>query len=584
MTKIELVSIIFKKQTSYALGESHPDSQDWMAFFIINKEIDKEVKMYNRLTILLLYLLITLIIGFIFRKEAKKSKIEFFLAGRGLSKLLLFFTLASTNFSAFTIFGFSGAGYRIGYAFYPVMGFGTGFMALSFYIIGNKILILSKKRNYITPSDFIYDRYRSTFLKKLFSLVMIIFTLPYISTQAIASGNSLNSLIGIPYWIGASLITAFIVTYVTLGGLRSIVWTDLMQGIMMIGFTLVAFLIIAHKSGGFISVHGEIGENSPLLFSRPGNDNSMVYGVWFGYMFLWFFADPMFPQLFQRFMVARDEESLNSAVILYPLITTFLFFLTVSIGVMGRFTFPDLATQNTDNVFPLLLGRYTGTILSAILLTGNIAALMSTMDSQLLTLTSMITIDFFKIERKEVFKEKLTIIALGILGLLLALRPPQTILDFLTKTSFNGYSVLAPAVIGGLYWKRANRYGAALSIIIGEAMVFGYYFKLINTPGILPVVPIMAVTGAVFILISLFTSQENENTDIVFKIGKSSLKWIPVFVILFILGNDFWAWGRKPVILAGLPLWVWYYFGLGILLSVSYKLFFKSMGNSKVHV
>lgn len=539
--------------------------------------------MYIRLTILILYLLITLIIGFKFRKEAKKSKIEFFLAGRGLSKLLLFFTLAATNFSAFTIFGFSGAGYRIGYAFYPVMGFGTGFMALSFYIIGNKILILSKKRHYITPSDFIYDRYRSTFLKKLFSLVMIIFTLPYISTQAIASGNSLNSLIGIPYWIGVSLITVFIVTYVTLGGLRSIVWTDLMQGIMMIGFTLVAFFIISHKSGGFISMHGEIGKSTPLLFSRPGNDNSMVYGVWFGYMFLWFFADPMFPQLFQRFMVARDEESLNGAVILYPLITTFLFFLTVSIGVMGRFTFPNL--ENTDNVFPLLLGRYTGTILSAILLTGNIAALMSTMDSQLLTLTSMITIDFFKIEKKEVFKERITTIALGGLALLIALiNPPQTILGFLTKTSFNGYSVLAPAVIGGLYWKKANRYGAALSIIVGEAMVFGYYRELIHTPGILPVVPIMAVTAAVFILISLFTSQENENTDIVFKIKKSSLKWIPVFVILFILGNDFWAWGRKPVILAGLPLWVWYYFGLGILLSVSYKLFFKSMDNNRAKV
>ncbi|UCB44375.1 MAG: sodium:solute symporter family protein [Spirochaetota bacterium] len=532
--------------------------------------------MNTRLLILLIYLLITLSIGVAFRKEAKKSKIEFFLAGRGLSKLFLFFTLAATNFSAFTIFGFSGAGYRTGYAFYPVMGFGTGFMALSFYIIGNKILILSKKRNYITPSDFIYDRYRSTFLKKLFSLVMIIFTLPYLATQAIASGNSLNSLIGIPYWFGAILITVFIITYVTLGGLRSIVWTDLIQGIMMIGFTLVAFLIISYKSGGFISMHGEIEKSTPLLFSRPGNDNSMTYGVWFGFMFLWFFADPMFPQLFQRFMVAKDEKSLNNAVILYPLITTFLFFLTVSIGVMGRYTFPNL--ENTDNVFPLLLGQYTGTILSTILLTGNIAALMSTMDSQLLTLTSMITIDFFEIEKKEVFKERITTIVLGGVGLLIALiNPPQTILGFLTSTSFNGYSVLAPAVIGGLYWRKANRYGAVLSIIVGEAMVFAYYLGLIRTPGVHSVVPIMAVTTAVFIVTSLITTQQNENIEIIFNIKKNSLRWIPVFAILFILGNDFWAWGRQPVIIAGLPLWVLYYVALGIILSICYKLFFMSV-------
>jgi hypothetical protein len=85
----------------------------------------------------------------------------------------------------------------------------------------------------------------------------------------------------------------------------------------------------------------------------------------------------------------------------------------------------------------------------------------------------------------------------------------------------------------------------------------------------------MIATGVVFVLASLFTTSSNENTGIVFKIKKSGLRWTPVFLALFILGNDFWAWGRKPVIAAGLPLWIWYYIGLGILLSVTFKLFFK---------
>lgn len=226
--------------------------------------------MIIRLSIILVYLLITFTIGLIFRKKSAANRVEFFLAGRNISRLLLFFTLAATNFSAFTIFGLSGAGYRIGYAFYPVMGFGTGFMALSFYLIGHKILILSKSRNYITPSDFILDRYNSPSLKKLFSMVMIIFTLPYIAIQAIAGGKSLNALVGIPYFTGALLITAFIVVYVALGGMRSIVWTDLIQGLMMIGFTLAAFLIIAKGSGGFVRAHTEIQNDFfPTLFP-PG--------------------------------------------------------------------------------------------------------------------------------------------------------------------------------------------------------------------------------------------------------------------------------------------------------------------------
>jgi SSS family solute:Na+ symporter len=488
-----------------------------------------------------------------------------------VGRLLLFFTMAATNFSAFTIFGLSGAGYRIGYAFYPVMGFGTGFMALSFLLIGKRILSLSKDRGYITPSDFIADRYGASWLKKLFSLVMIVFTLPYIAIQAIASGKSLNALVGIPYLSGALLITAFIVVYVTLGGMRSIVWTDLIQAVMMIVFTLAAFFIILRQSGGFVQTHKEVYSSFPGLFSRPGQDRSMLFGIWFGYLFLWFFADPMFPQLFQRFIAAKDEKSLNTTVVLYPLITTFLFFLTVSIGVLGRHTFPNLSPAESDAVFPLLLQRYAGVFVSTLLITGSLAALMSTMDSQLLTLTSLITVDFVHFKKRE--KEKGVIVLLGALGFLIAVKPPQTILDFISKTTFNGLAVLAPTVIGGLYWRRANRYAAAASILIGEGLVMAFYFKLLSAPGILPVVPILAATTVVFIGVSLLSTAPGENTGIVAPVRPGIWPWVLVFAGLFILGNDFWAWNRQPMFVIGLPLWVWYYVGLGVVLSLVYRVF-----------
>jgi SSS family solute:Na+ symporter len=529
--------------------------------------------MWRRLSIILAYLAITLVIGVIFRKRSSANKVEFFLAGRGVGRLLLFFTMAATNFSAFTIFGLSGAGYRIGYAFYPVMGFGTGFMALSFLLIGKPILSLSRQRGYITPSDFIADRYAAPWLKKLFSAVMIAFTLPYIAIQAIASGKSLNTLVGIPYLSGALLITAFIVVYVTLGGLRSILWTDLVQAVMMIGFTLAAFVIILRGSGGFVHTQNEVYSSFPALFSRPGEDGSMLFGIWFGYLFLWFFADPMFPQLFQRFLAARDQRSLNTTVVLYPLITTFLFFLTVSIGVLGRYTFPDLSAAESDAVFPLLLQRYAGVFLSTLLITGSLAALMSTMDSQLLTLTSLITVDFLRFKKREVFKEKAVIVILGVLGFLIAVRPPQTILDFISKTTFNGLAVLAPTVIGGLYWKRANRYAAAASILAGEGMVLAFYFKILIVPGILPVVPIMAVTAVVFVAVSCLSRSPAENTDVVAPIRPAIWPWFAVFALLFVLGNDFWAWNREPLRMAGLPLWVWYYVALGVILSAVYRVF-----------
>ncbi len=532
--------------------------------------------MAPRLSIILAYLAVTLVIGLVFRKRASANKVEFFLAGRRVGRILLFFTMAATNFSAFTIFGLSGAGYRIGYSFYPVMGFGTGFMALSFIIIGRRILVLSKQHGYITPSDFIADRYGAPWLKKIFSAVMIVFTLPYIAIQSIASGKSLNALVGIPYLSGALLITAFIVLYVALGGLRSIVWTDLIQAGMMIVFTLVAFFIIAGKSGGFVRTHESIYASFPSLFSRPGQDGSMLFGVWFGYLFLWFFADPMFPQLFQRFIAAKDEKSLDTTTVLYPLITTFLFFLTVSIGVMGRQAFPDLSPAETDAVFPLLLQRHTGVFLSTLLLTGSLAALMSTMDSQLLTLTSLITVDFFKIRKREMLKEKMVIVILGALGFLIAVKPPETILAFISKTTFNGLAVLAPTVIGGLYWRRANRYGAAASIVVGEGMVLAFYFKMISIEAVLPIVVIMAVTAAVFVVVSLLTRGTGENKNLVAAVGSHAWPWVLVFAGIFVLGNDFWAWNRTALLVGGLPLWVWYYMALGVVLSLIFKFYVKN--------
>jgi SSS family solute:Na+ symporter len=307
----------------------------------------------------------------------------------------------------------------------------------------------------------------------------------------------------------------------------------------------------------------------------------MLFGIWFGYLFLWFFADPMFPQLFQRFIAARDRKSLSITVVLYPLITTFLFFLTVSIGVLGRYTFPNLTAAESDAVFPLLLQRYAGAYLSTVLITGSLAALMSTMDSQLLTLTSLITVDFVRFKTREVLKEKTVIVLLGLLGFLIAVRPPQTILDFISKTTFNGLAVLAPTVIGGLYWKRANRWAAAASIAVGEVMVAAFYLiKRLNVPGILPIVPILAVTAIVFAGVSLLTRRPGENTDIVVPVRPGLWPWAVIFGLLFILGNDFWAWNREPLRLMGLPLWVWYYVGLGVILSAAYGVFVSREENA----
>jgi hypothetical protein len=168
--------------------------------------------------------------------------------------------------------------------------------------------------------------------------------------------------------------------------------------------------------------------------------------------------------------------------------------------------------------------------------------------------------------------------ALAGAGFLIAVFPPETILDVINATTFNGLAVLAPPVIGGLYWKKGNRFGAAASIITGEGGTILFFFGILNLPGMMPVMVLIPVCTAVYIIVSLVTGRGNrENPESVFPVNKrKGILWGGVFALLLAAGTDFWNWNRTPELFGGLPRWVWYFFGLGILLSAVFGLYSKS--------
>ncbi len=107
--------------------------------------------MIVKVSVLIGYFLVVLDIGLLARTRWKSSPETYFLANRKFGTLVLLGTMTATNFRAFTVFGTSGAGYRDGYAFFPIMGFGTGFMALTFWVIGRKIRRVGCLNKLVTP-------------------------------------------------------------------------------------------------------------------------------------------------------------------------------------------------------------------------------------------------------------------------------------------------------------------------------------------------------------------------------------------------------------------------------------------------
>ena len=391
--------------------------------------------------------------------------------------------------------------------------------------------------------------------------------------------------------------------YTFRGGFRGVTRTDVFQGGMMIVLLVVAVAIIAGRFGGLSAANRTVMTDFPELFARPGLGGIYTPGIWFGYMLLWFLCDPMFPQLFQRFYAAKSPRGLSTTMSLYPLLTGFLFLLPVTIGVLGRLSFPTLPEgMAADQILPLMLAEHAPPVIEALVLTAALAALMSTLDSQLLTLSSMFARDVCEPIRDRLVRRggrnadssssgelpqwvgKVFVVGLALVGLAIAYRPPATFRVIATQT-FTGLAVLFPIVVGAIYWKRMSPGAAIASIVVGEGLVAAYYLKLLPRFGTLPVIPILVVTTLVLVVGSLILRAEprNEATWEPRTLSRRAIVgWALAFAVLFAVGNDVWNWGDERVSLLGFPWWVWMFAGLCVLTSAMFWMLGRSFDRRRI--
>ncbi|MEM1322281.1 MAG: sodium:solute symporter family protein [Bacteroidota bacterium] len=438
----------------------------------------------------MIYLILLLYIGFTFwgsligAGPQGRDPETYFLANRNLKTLSLFFTILATNFSAFYFLGFAGEAYRIGYTHYTIMALGTGLASISFYLIGSKVWRLGQQKGYITPAELIYDQSGSRWLSYLYGGVMILFTLPYLSLQIVGGGYLLESITNgqIPYTIAVFLLTLFTIAYVLIGGMQSVARTDLKQGILMILFMLIATVLISYQLGGLGEANRAVFTLQPELFRIEGKGAAYPPQRWFSIMLIWMFCVPMFPQLFMRFYIAKDERHLMKSTFLYAAIPIIISLFPVIIGVLGHLSFPDLQGKAADQILPMMLLEHSHEWFAALVMVGAIAAFMSTLDSQLLALGTIITRDFYipisghqPSFEQEVRIGRIGVIFFALIGLLIALRPFDTIFD-MGKLAFAGLAILFPLSLAIVRWGGVRPAFGIASIVIGEVLLLAFYY------------------------------------------------------------------------------------------------------------
>ncbi|MEC8073525.1 MAG: sodium:solute symporter family protein [Candidatus Thermoplasmatota archaeon] len=432
--------------------------------------------------ILASYLCISIAIGFYGRSKEDTAE-DYFVASRKINPWVLFCTLAATNFSAFFFLGFAGASYRAGWGFYGIMAMGTSLVGLSILLLGIPIYKLGKEKGYMTPPALIAGETKSKYLGWIYGSVLVIFTLPYLATQPMGAGILLETLSDgqIPYFTGAFFLTCVMIVYLTLGGMRSSAMTDVFQGILM--FAILTIFVIGfflnEDIGGFSEAGQSLWDNKPEKFVREGN---FTWQIIFSYSILWPITVPMFPQLFSRFYIAENDKAIRTAAWLYPTVVPILFLFPVIIGVFGNIVDfeRNLTRTESDNILPLILTEYAPLWAGAIVCVGAIAAFMSTADSQILAMSSIITKDGLP-EITEIKEEnekqigRILILVLSIIGLILAYDPPDTIFNIVSQ-AFTGLAVLFPTTVAVLYWKRVRANSCIISILAGEIIVAWSYW------------------------------------------------------------------------------------------------------------
>lgn len=320
------------------------------------------------------------------------------LGGRNLGFLVLFGTLYATQYSGNSFIGFTGKAAREGYAF---LG-GPLFMQsviVGYLLFAPALFRLSQRHRYRTPGDFYLHRFQHRGLHLLASAIMLFALLNFVLSQLVAIGQ-LTLVLGRgneihPAW-GIMTLAVVMAAYENIGGMRAVAWTDLLQGALLFLGVAGLFVIIETSFGGFALALTNFREVWPEKLQPP---DARGLTQWFGSIMLFLGGAAVYPQAIQRIYAADSERSLKRSMAIMgvmPLLTT-LPLVLVGIFAQSRAGATVLAG---DKAMPFLLDLLSATPLGAVValmvLSGAVAAMMSTADSALLTTSSIVNRDWLE--------------------------------------------------------------------------------------------------------------------------------------------------------------------------------------------
>ncbi|MBN1638826.1 MAG: sodium/proline symporter [Ignavibacteriales bacterium] len=424
----------------------------------------------------ILYLLVVLLVGFITYKKNKSHK-DFFLAGRKLNPWVVAFSERASGESAWLLLGLPGAAYAAGFLeIWTALGCVLGII-FYWFVIAKDLRRESEIFDAITLPNFFAEKFdkKDKSIRVTAMLIIVIFFTIYLAAQFNAAGKILNVTFGISNQTGILIGTVVIIFYTMMGGFFAVAWTDLVQGIIMIG-TLIVLPIV-----GLIEI-GNTGTSLTAAIDTAGGNVGSLTGEATGWAAVavvvgglsWGFGYMGMPHLLTRFMSIKDSNKLKLGRRIAFSWAIPAFTGAILIGLVGLSLYGTGFFTDPEMLMPYLANTLLPSWLAGIFISGAIAAMMSTADSQLLVISSSVIEDFYhKTLGKEVTEKtllnlsRIITIIIGIIGLTLAMTTEKLIYSLVSYAWAGLGSSFGPALLLILKWKGTKKRGVLAGMIVG---------------------------------------------------------------------------------------------------------------------
>lgn len=400
---------------------------------------------------------------------------EYFLGGRNMSGFVLAMTMTATYGSASSFIGGPGVAYNegLGWVLLAMSQVVTGYFVLM--ILGKKFAIVTRKYNAVTMVDFLKERYKSKWVVLLSAFSIIIFLFSAMAAQWIGGARLIESLVGISYTSALFIFALSVLIYVTIGGFRAVALTDAIQGTIMFVGTLILLIAVVIAGDGIPAIMTDLSTENPNLITPFGADGSLTPTYVSSFWILVGVGVVALPQIAVRAMSYKNARSMHRALIIGTIVVGFIMLNMHLIGVFARPILPGIEVG--DKVMPLIALEVLPKWVAGIVLAAPMAAIMSTVDSLLLLVSSAIVKDLYlNYVRPDASHDRVKRLSIGITAVLgiivfiMALNPPDLII-WLNLFAFGGLeAAFIWPIVMGLYWKKGNKYGALASMVVGVGL------------------------------------------------------------------------------------------------------------------